>query len=69
MKWLLDQFDADRDRDLCFGTVDTWITWALTEGAAHVTDATNAAVTGLQRTRDHSSGTRKCSNCCTYPGA
>ena len=52
VKWLLDQFDPDRGRDLCFGTVDTWITWALTNGAAHVTDATNAAVTGLQRTTD-----------------
>ena len=35
-----------------FGTVDTWITWALTNGSAHVTDATNAAVTGLERTRE-----------------
>jgi glycerol kinase len=48
LKWLLDQFDPGRDRDLCFGTVDTWITWILTDGRAHVTDATNAAVTGLQ---------------------
>jgi glycerol kinase len=53
VKWLLDHFDPDRSRDLCFGTVDTWITWALTNGSAHVTDATNAAVTGLQRTTDH----------------
>ena len=53
MKWLLDHYDADRGRDLCFGTVDTWITWVLTNGRAHVTDATNAAVTGLQRTSDH----------------
>src|SRR5262249_36546803 len=27
LKWLLDQFDPERARDLCFGTVDTWITW------------------------------------------
>ena len=26
--------DPDRSRDLCFGTVDTWIVWQLTEGAA-----------------------------------
>ena len=45
--WLLDSFDADRERDLCFGTVDTWIAWALSDGAVHATDATNAAVTGL----------------------
>ena len=36
-------------RDLCVGTVDTWLTWHLSEGALHVTDATNAGVTGLQR--------------------
>jgi glycerol kinase len=38
---------ADRSRDLCFGTVDTWIAWQLTEGAGHVTDLSNAGVTGL----------------------
>jgi glycerol kinase len=47
LRWLLDQYDPNRQRDLCAGTVDTWITWTLTEGAAHVTDASNAAVTGL----------------------
>jgi glycerol kinase len=47
-QWLLDTFDADRTRDLCFGTVDTWLVWALTDGALHVTDASNAAITGLQ---------------------
>jgi glycerol kinase len=44
---LLDAADPDRSRDLCFGTVDTWIVWHLTQGAAHVTDLSNAAVTGL----------------------
>jgi glycerol kinase len=44
---LLDQHDPDRSRDLCFGTVDSWIIWHLTEGTAHVTDASNAALTGL----------------------
>lgn len=44
---LLDLHDGDRSRDLCFGTVDTWIIWHLTGGAAHVTDLSNAAVTGL----------------------
>ena len=38
---------VDRTRDLCLGTVDSWIIWTLTEGAAHVTDVSNAAVTGL----------------------
>lgn len=44
---LLDIYDPGRERDLCFGTVDTWIAWVLSQGEAHVTDATNAAVTGL----------------------
>ena len=44
---LLDTYDAGRTRDLCVGTVDAWIVWTLTEGRVHVTDPTNAAVTGL----------------------
>ena len=45
--WLLDHVEGARDRDLCFGTVDTWLAWSLAGGALHVTDHTNAAVTGL----------------------
>ncbi|HLG66383.1 MAG TPA: FGGY family carbohydrate kinase [Acidimicrobiales bacterium] len=50
---VLDQVDPDRSRarELCFGTVDTWVAWTLSGGAGgqalHVTDATNAAVTQL----------------------
>ena len=44
---LLNEHDPDRSRDLCFGTVDSWIVWKLTDGALHVTDPSNAAVTGL----------------------
>jgi glycerol kinase len=44
---LLDLADPDRVRDLCFGTVDSWVAWTLSEGALHVTDQTNAGVTGL----------------------
>ena len=39
---LLDMADLDRARDLCFGTVDTWVAWTLSGGDLHVTDATNA---------------------------
>jgi glycerol kinase len=48
VQWLLDQLD-DRGRadTLCFGTVDTWVAWALSDGRLHVIDATNAAVTGM----------------------
>jgi glycerol kinase len=38
---------ASRARDVCVGTVDSWIVWTLTRGALHVTDHSNAAVTGL----------------------
>jgi glycerol kinase len=49
IEWLLDQVDPDRARDLCFGTVDSWLAWALSDGAVHVTDTTNAGITGLLR--------------------
>lgn len=45
---LLDQADPDRSRDLCVGTVDSWLAWTLSDGALHVTDPTNAALTGLR---------------------
>ena len=48
---LLDAADPDRTRDLCVGTVDSWVAWTLSEGALHVTDVTNAALYGL-RTHD-----------------
>jgi glycerol kinase len=48
---LLDTADPDRTRseagELAFGTVDTWVAWTLSGGRLHVTDATNAGVTGL----------------------
>jgi glycerol kinase len=47
--FLLDMADADRTRDLCFGTVDTWVAWKLSNGSLHVTDLSNAAVTGMFR--------------------
>lgn len=48
LAWLLANAAAERDpAELCFGTVDAWIVWTLSHGALHVTDHTNAAVTGL----------------------
>jgi glycerol kinase len=44
---LLDDVDPDRSRDLCLGTVDSWIAWQLSGGSVHATDLSNAAVTGL----------------------
>jgi glycerol kinase len=44
LEWLL----QDRESDgLAFGTVDSWLVWRLTSGAAHVTDRTNASRTLL----------------------
>jgi glycerol kinase len=48
LSMLLDLADPDRTGDLCFGTVDTWVAWTLSKGALHVTDASNAGVTGLR---------------------
>jgi glycerol kinase len=36
-----------RAGELCFGTIDTWLVWKLTGGAAHVTDYSNASCTSL----------------------
>ena len=51
LKWILDHVEGARDRarrgELLFGTVDSFLVWKLTGGAAHVTDATNAARTML----------------------
>ena len=45
--WLLDNYAPGRPDSLRWGTVDSWIVWHLTRGAAHVTDHTNAGITGL----------------------
>lgn len=50
LQHLLDTYDRGRDRDLAFGTIDSWVAWTLSRGTIHVTDATNAGVTGLVRT-------------------
>jgi glycerol kinase len=47
LAFLLDMADHDRERDLCFGTVDTWMAWTLSGGSVHVTDPSNAGLTGM----------------------
>lgn len=48
LSWILRNTAAGHPvDDLRFGTVDSWLVWNLTRGASHVTDHTNAAVTGL----------------------
>ena len=49
--WLLDAVPGARERaargEVRLGTIDSWLVWKLTGGAAHVTDATNASRTSL----------------------
>ena len=51
IRWLLDHVPGARQRaergELCAGTVDSWLIWNLTGGAAHVTDYSNASRTML----------------------
>ena len=51
LKWILDNVEGAREKaeagELLFGTVDTWITWKLTEGRVFITDVTNASRTML----------------------
>lgn len=49
LKWILDNIPNARERayrdELCFGTVETWLIWKLTNGKVHVTDYSNASRT------------------------
>jgi len=49
LRWLFDHVPGLRKRSgsLAFGTIDSWLIWKLTGGAAHVTDYTNASRTML----------------------
>ncbi|HET9461201.1 MAG TPA: FGGY family carbohydrate kinase, partial [Gaiellaceae bacterium] len=46
LEWILRHTDRSQ-ADLAFGTVDSWLVWKLTAGAAHVSDETNASRTLL----------------------
>lgn len=51
LRWILDHVDGAQRRaergELLFGTVDSWLIWHLSGGAAHVTDVSNASRTLL----------------------
>ncbi len=51
IRWILENVPGARQKahhgELLFGNVDPWLIWKLTNGAAHVTDATNASRTML----------------------
>lgn len=46
-EWMLRHGGVKSDEDLLLGTIDTWLTWKLTGGAAHVTEPSNASRTML----------------------
>ena len=51
LKWILDNVEGARTKaengELAFGTIDSWLTWKLTNGEVHVTDVSNASRTML----------------------
>lgn len=51
VKWILDQVPGARAKaekgELCFGTIDSWLLWKLTNGQVHATDVSNASRTML----------------------
>ncbi|MCW3086873.1 MAG: glpK, partial [Sediminibacterium sp.] len=51
VKWILDHVPGAREKadrgELCFGTIDSWLVWKLTNGQVHVTDVSNASRTML----------------------
>ncbi len=51
IRWLLDNVAGAREKasrgELAFGTIDSWLIWKLTNGALHITDASNACRTML----------------------
>lgn len=51
VKWILDNVEGAREKadkgELCFGTVDSWLLWKLTNGKVHATDVSNASRTML----------------------
>jgi glycerol kinase len=51
LKWILNNVESARKQaengDLCFGTIDSWLLFKLTNGKVHTTDVTNASRTML----------------------
>ncbi|MGB1315319.1 MAG: glycerol kinase GlpK [Chitinophagales bacterium] len=51
IQWILDNVQGARTRaengELCFGTIDSWLVWNLTQGKQHITDYSNASRTML----------------------
>ncbi len=56
MAWMLDNNskvqDAAKNNDLCFGTIDTFLLYKLTNGAVHATETSNASRTLLMNLKN-----------------
>lgn len=56
LAWILDNVSGVRERadagEICFGTVDSWLIYRLSEGRIHATDVTNASRTLLFNIHD-----------------
>ncbi len=56
VRWLLDHVKGAQTRaeegELCFGTIDSWLIWKLTNGRVHATDYSNASRTLLFNIHD-----------------
>ncbi len=66
MAWQLAQADPAGTRDLCVGTVDSWLAWKLSEGSLHVTDVSNVSAGGLW-SADHEDWNEKILAVCRIP--
>lgn len=48
IKWIFENVPGVKDnKNILFGTIDTWLTWRFTNGKYHITDVTNASRTLL----------------------
>jgi len=53
IEWLLNHKVVEKNSDLAFGTVDSWLLWKLTGGSTYATDVTNASRTLLYDIREN----------------
>lgn len=51
LQWILEHVPGVKEKaaanELCFGTIDSWLLWKLTNGTVHATDVSNASRTML----------------------
>lgn len=65
LRWMLDNLPevkkAHDEKKMLFGTVDSWLVYNLTKGAAHITDASNASRTMFMDLRKQAWDPKLCS--------